>query len=271
MSAPLTTKPGTAGPLATTGTPTTTAGSAHPSGETPGSLTRPNRAKTTILALSNLEDALGGRPAVADLVAGTDSDRFDTFRQLLADPRRATDSLADLCADAGLAPISLLTLLRYQTTARSLMDAQARIGLRLGGVVDKVLDAAEGAPRPCGCTLGGTQPALGTCEKCQGTGLVADKPSLAHQRMVLEAAEVLKRPGPMVQVNQGVQVNGGGATATNFFDKMVKGLSAVTRSALAAPAAAAAAPAAPRSDDRGPDPVDAVLVETPASDIPDLV
>lgn len=205
---------------------------------------------------------MGGRAAIADLVIGQDDDKIQLLVQLLSDPRRSTDTLADLCADAGLAPITLLNLLRDQTTARSLIDAQARIATRLSTVVDKVLDAAEGLPRCCPCTLGGTQAAKPDCPTCTGTGRVADKPSLAHQRMILEAAEVLKRPGPMVQVNQGVQVTGGAATATNFFDKMVKGLSVVTRSALAAPVPTPAL---------RPDPIDGVLVETPATDIPDLV
>jgi hypothetical protein len=159
---------------------------------------------------------------VQDLVHLQEDGAGATLLRLMVDPRRQNDSLLTLCADANIAPVTLLSLLKDASFARAMIQTRLKVAERLPTVLDRVADAAEGQLVACGCTLGGTVAALETCVKCRGNGKVWERPSLPHQRMMMEVAQLVQAPGATnvnVQTQVGVQLG----SSKNFFDQVVKG------------------------------------------------
>ncbi len=191
--------------------------------------------KAALEALDHVEAAYGGRQELAGQLAEQTDAKAQQLVKLLADPKRSSDSLLALCLDAGLAPSTLLSLLRDSAFVRAVATAQIKLATRLPAVVDRVADSAEGHFAPCPCTNGGSRPAQPACKTCNGSGHQWTKPSLAHQTLLLEATELLKRGGPTVQVQQNVGIKTGtgesidGASGRSYFDQMVKGLAVATR------------------------------------------
>lgn len=220
-------------------------------------LSRPTRSKAALEALAQVEESLGGRDEVLAQLTLVDDPAANRLVELMTDPKRAGSTLIALAADAGIAPSSVLSLLRDASFTKALATAQLRMGHRLSNVVDRVLDAAEGSVAKCTCTIGGTEDPLPTCPKCRGTGNEYRRPSLEHQRMIFEATEVLKKSGPMVQVNQGMVANSGNQAgqSVDFFDTVIKGLAQVSKT-VAPPRLTARAERLPPTD-----PIEGTLVE----------
>lgn len=174
-------------------------------------------------ALAEFEVAAGGRDDLREVVAlAPKSSTQAKILALLADPQRQTDSLATICADAGVHANEMLTLFREGSFARAYAKSHQILAERLPGVVEEVADQAVPQIIPCKCRLtagGFTAPADAACSRCKGTGVVHRKSSIQHQQLLLEAAELLKKgTGVNVQVQQNVGV----IASEGFFEKLVK-------------------------------------------------
>ena len=209
---------------------TTTALSPTPPTETASPASkRPNAGQSlrkkgkTWVALAEFEEAVGGRERLAETIAlapGTARQR--KILALLADPARACDSLARICADASVLANEVLLLFREGNFARAYAQAHQVIADRLPAVVEDVAEKAEDQVVPCTCRLtaeGFTGEVDPKCTICAGKGVRFQKSSLQHQQLLLEAADMLKRgTGVNVQVQQnvGVAVDGG------FFERLIR-------------------------------------------------
>ena len=180
------------------------------------------RGHTARTATSELEEAVGGRVNLLDILSNTARDtKQDILMRLLSDPARSKDSLVTLCASAGVSNTEVLSLFREAAVARSFTKAQVTLSERLDAVVADVADKAQNHTEPCGCLQ--VQPA-GTvadpgCPNCSGTGLRHFRGSFDHAQLVFRAAGMTKEGGGVkVNVNQQVGVALGGG----FLDKFVK-------------------------------------------------
>ena len=186
-------------------------------------LSRPTRLRGALSSLERLEEGFGGRSGVIDLLSGLDtlSDDQKTFLRLLTDPSRASDSLVALCADVPIAPSTLIKWLRDAGFSHAVATAQLSIAQHLPDVVESVAHRAIDSHRLCVCTNGGLEPPAVECPKCRGKGEVFVLGSLEHQRMLLEASQLLAKGGVNVNVTQQNQT----IVSTGVFDKFVKGAS----------------------------------------------
>lgn len=174
-------------------------------------------------SLTAFEEGLGGRAAIVDALQAAKLDwRQENLLRLLLDPLRARDSLAKICADAGVRGTELIDFFRESTFRAALAEAQTRLMER---VPDIVVDATEKAidhNEDCSCTFsrdGQRIDPLPECPFCSGRGFKRVRSSFDHQQMLLEAATLLKRGGG-VSVN--VQQNQAVSLGSAFFDKFVK-------------------------------------------------
>lgn len=170
--------------------------------------------------LATLEDAYGGRPALADQLSTLTDPRAIKVAHLLADPKWSGQSLSDLCKACDVAPSSMLMLLRDGALARAVASAHLQFQRRLPEVVDSVSHAAIGGLSVCKCTVGGQVGAQPDCPQCRGTGHAYTAPSLPHQELVLDVLGVTPKAGPSVSVTTNVQAN---VAVGNIFDAFVKG------------------------------------------------
>lgn len=208
-------------------TPTTTS-STPP---TPRALSpRPNRGVSlrrkgaAWQALKTFEDAAGGRDSLAEILAAAPLDQKQkNLLAMMLDPVRAGDSLADLLADAGVAPNEVISLFRDAAMTSALTAGTLQLTRHMPKVLDSVAVAASDRREPCDCTLTEDEevfaPPNPDCPKCSGRGFLAKKGRFEQQQLFMEALNFLKRGGGVaVQVNTQTNVGFSGG----FFDKFVK-------------------------------------------------
>jgi hypothetical protein len=186
-------------------------------------LSRRTRRGAAVALLDSLEDAYQGRDGMIHALSATSDPRAARLASLLSDPQWRGKSLATACADADIAPGTVLMLLRDGAISHAVADAHLRLQARLPAVVDQIADAAEGGLVTCPCTIGGQKDALPDCPRCRGTGQTVSAPSLPHQELVLQTLGLVGgKGGGAVNVNvqqQQTVVAGGGS---GIFDAFVK-------------------------------------------------
>jgi hypothetical protein len=160
---------------------------------------------------------VGGRERLVDVLALAKLDgKQELLLRLLTDPARRADSLAHLCADAGVKANELLAIFREAAFAKAFTLAQHTLAERLPAVVEDVADKATNHTEPCHCVVINGVPDK-KCPGCNGSGKRFFRSSVEHQELLLEAAGLLKKGGG---VNVAVQTVVG--DTKGFFDGFVR-------------------------------------------------
>jgi hypothetical protein len=171
-------------------------------------------------ALSNFEDAIGGRTALIEAIEMAPLDpRQQNFLRVLADPMRGGDSLSRIAHDAGVTPGAVIEMFRNSSFARAHAVAVGIMARDLPAIVQDVNDKA--VDRTVTCPECENDTALvADCTRCKGKGMVFKVADFERQKLAYESAGLLKKGGGgvNVQVNQGVAVGVPG----QMFSKFVK-------------------------------------------------
>lgn len=163
-----------------------------------------------IEALRHLEDSVGGRDGLIDtLVLAKLDDRQQHFLRMLADPARATDSLATLCRDAALKPNDLIEMYRSASFAKANALAIGRAATAIPAIVDDLADKSVDRVvmcRACRGTL--VDSAGGRCPACAGKGTMVLDSDLARQHTLLDMLGLgRKAAGGATIINTNAQIN----------------------------------------------------------------
>lgn len=171
-------------------------------------------------AVKQLEEAIGGRQALADtlIAAPPDEDGYDVLLGLIADPRNDHKSLATLLNEGGFTAGDLLKLYRSAVVAKAQVLAIHEVATELPSVTRDVMRRSQNHYKLCSsCASTGQvwEPILDAkgkptgdrqkvvCGLCEGSGQVLAEASLDHQKMALDMAGMLQKSGPstLVQVD----------------------------------------------------------------------
>lgn len=182
-------------------------------------------------SLAAFEEACGGRAALAETLAFAKQPnaRQETFIALLGDADRAGDSLAALCAQAGITGADVLMLLHGASHMQAFVRAQQEYHRALPAVAEDIARKATDHLARCACTFDPEQDFNGKghpeCKLCRGRGLFFKAADLDAAKLVLEGAGMLKG-APSVVVNTTVE-NKTLVAGDNLFDRFVKATDAV--------------------------------------------
>lgn len=177
---------------------------------------------TVIEELQTLEQDLGGRQAlVGMLVLAPLTPDLRYVLGMLGDPQHAKQSLAQICAIGNILPGDLLQHLVSATQLKGKVRAAQVIAQGIAAVTQDVMrrgapyeDTCNGACRGTGTvtpepTVAEPNPQPAPCETCLGTGKLTYQPSIEHQRLAIDIAQLLPKNGGVQIYNQQNNLNPG--------------------------------------------------------------
>lgn len=177
-------------------------------------------------AFSTMEAELGGRPALAAILAGADLNNDEArVAGLLADPLNDNVSLAKVCLGAGLSMNRLLSLFQAAALAKGRTKAVQRIAEKLPDVAAGVMEDAIGGEKVCtNCNGFQFLPkptdkdplATEKCATCLGKGTVLYQPDHHIREIALKIGGLLDKGGGNKVVIAQQFGPAGGAGATSF-------------------------------------------------------
>lgn len=188
-------------------------------GAPPTSLS-PREADAHDRALDVIVSTLGGRQRLTDTLAiAADAPEVEPLLTLLLDPRFESWSLRTLCHRANLTVVDLFSAYKRAMVVKAQLLATEIIANKLLPVVEDVMRRAAPYEVPCShCASTGrwtdpeaTVPADVCCPQCAGHGKVLQLPDLDRQKLALDLAQLVQKPGGL-QIQQNVQVAGNGAS-----------------------------------------------------------
>lgn len=208
-----------------------------------------------------METELGGRPALAAILAGADLNADEAaVAGLLADPQNDGVSLAKVCLGAGLSMNRLLNLFQAAALAKGRTKAVQRIAEKLPDVAAGVMEDAIAGDKPCQRCKGfcflpkpTTEDPAATeeCPECRGKGTIFYQPDHHIREIALRIGGLLEKGGNKVLIAQQFGTSGGASTEN--FDRL---MSAMDGALYGEGRARARSQAAPPTD-----PVDGEVVE----------
>lgn len=174
--------------------------------------------------LQSMEQDLGGRgELVGMLTLAPLTPDLEYILGLLGDPAHNRESLADICAAAGILPGDLLKHLQQAALLRGKVLAAQAVGNGIAAVVKDVMRKAAPYEDACSTCMGVGQvtpeptnttpnPSPETCETCRGTGRLMYQPKLEHQQMAIDMAQLIPKSGGIniANINQPGGPGGGG-------------------------------------------------------------
>lgn len=192
---------------------------------------RPALSVEALAELNQLEELLGGRQAIiAALVTAPQSEALTWMVGLLADPARADQSLALICAEARILPTDLLEALILGKRARAKVYATHLATTNAGRIVnDIVVKAAPHEDRCYACKGTGKLPGIPTpedkdpaapvCDTCNGVGRLHYPAEEDARKLALDLAGLLSKAGggvaiSITQQQKTLNLVGGGGGAT---------------------------------------------------------
>jgi hypothetical protein len=177
--------------------------------------------------LATLEADLGGRQSlVGMLVLAPLTPDLRYVLGMLGDPQHARHSLAQICAIGNILPGDLLQHLTSAAQLKGKVKAAQIIAARIGAVTDDVMRKSAPYEAPCngGCRGTGSitpeptkdqpNPQPGPCETCLGTGVLVYQPTLDHQKLAIEMAQLLPKGGNIQILNQQNNLNPQGGSGS---------------------------------------------------------
>lgn len=165
---------------------------------------------------------LGGRSALAELLAFSDDPRVeDALSYLAEDPGKRPESMSlrEICHRADLTVADLFRAFLDATMLRAKIRAAPIIADRLAATTTELMDGSVTRTNTCRRCHGTTtitirprptkatpvpQPELIPCDRCDGVGTISIEPDLERQKVALMLGGLLKQPGG---AQQNVQVN----------------------------------------------------------------
>lgn len=191
-------------------------------------------------AMRSFEQAVGGRKravevlALAELDPKVDPETVEYVTGLIADPRNADKSLAQIAKEGGIDFLDLLRIYRNAMVSRAHLFALEQISQQIPAVVADVMRKAVPYTDVCSDCLGAAtvtanptkaepNPTPQPCETCRGTGELLYPPSLEVQKLALQLGGLLKSGGlTIVQTQQNalIQANGAGGGPGDLFLKV---------------------------------------------------
>lgn len=187
-------------------------------------------------AFAALELELGGRPALASILAGADLNQDEAkIAGLLADPQNDSVSLAKVCIGAGLSMTRLMKLFQAAALAKGQTKAIVRIAAKLPDVAAGVMEDAIGGEKTCQTCNGfcsvpkptkDDPAAVEECRECRGKGTVYHQPDADTREMALRIGGLLDKGGSGAKILIANQNNGsgGGVADTASFDKLMSAI-----------------------------------------------
>ena len=176
--------------------------------------------KISSRVLDGVEDRLGGRQNLIDNLSLCSLDkRGEHLVRLLSDPSRSHEGLSIIARDAGMSASSIMDLLKQASSIKnntlSMLEVSEALPAVMQDLASKSIDAKVQCPECMGDKLINGTP----CIRCNGRGEVFRASDLDRQKVVLEAAGILKKgTGTAIQVNQ---INNS-MSPSNFFSKYVR-------------------------------------------------
>lgn len=183
-------------------------------------------------AFAVLERELGGRAALAAILAGADLNQDEArIAGLLADPSNDGVSLAKVCVGAGLSMTRLMKLFQAAALAKGQTKAIVRIAAQLPDVAAGVMEDAIGGDKTCRACNGfqfvpkptkEDPDATAECGECRGKGTIYHQPDADTREMALRIGGLLEKGGgaKILIANQN-NGGGGGVADTASFDKLM--------------------------------------------------
>lgn len=192
--------------------------------------------------LQAMEKDLGGRAElVGMLTMARLTPDLEYVLGVLGDPAHARESLAEICAAAGILPGDLLSHLQAAALLRGKVLAAQAVGNGIAAVVKDVMKKAAPYEDACNACMGlGTitpeptnttpNPAPETCEICRGTGRLMYQPKLEHQQLAIDMAQIIPKSGGIQIANiNGPAAGPGGGGGFGGGGSISGALTAITR------------------------------------------
>lgn len=184
-------------------------------------------------AFAALELELGGRPALAAILAGADLNHDEAkVAGLLADPANDKVSLAKVCVGANLSMTRLMKLFQAAALAKGQTKAIVRIAAQLPDVAAGVMEDAIGGDKTCRVCNGfqfvpkptkDDPDATAECGECRGKGTIYHQPDADIREIALRIGGLLDKGGSGAKILIANQNNGGGGGVADSasFDKLM--------------------------------------------------
>jgi len=179
-------------------------------------------------AVASFVDALGGRERFTTILStGSDDPDVEVVLNYLLDPKFADFSLVKICALARLSVADLFKAFAKATELRNRVQAASQIDSELPKIVADLLRRAQPHEEECSSCLGQkTVPAAKAgqpdvpCLTCRGRGTLKVTPSLDHQKLVLELADLLKKGGGISVQQNNIAASVGGRPTAGLLERM---------------------------------------------------
>lgn len=180
---------------------------------------------TVVEELQALEQDLGGRQQlVGMLVLAPLTPDLRYVLGMLGDPLHRAKSLAQICAIGNILPGDLLQHLSSAAQLRGKVRAAQTIAQGIAAVTADVMKKAAPYEATCNGACRGTgsvvpeptvaqpNPTPAPCETCLGTGKLTYQPTIEHQKLAIEIAQLLPKNGGVQIFNQQNNLNPAGAS-----------------------------------------------------------
>lgn len=191
----------------------------HPGNGNAGSIESISKSPKNRKRLDTFEQAVGGREALVEtLEFATLTDKESHLLNLLQDPGRQNDSLAIILKHSGIPTSHFMDLYKSASMIAANSVIMSRLAESTPSIVDDMVDKSIDAKVECPKCFNDEFKRI-DCDMCFGKGKVFRGSDLDRQKLLLEAAGIVKKGGGVnVQVNQ--QVNN--LNPGNFFSKFVR-------------------------------------------------
>jgi hypothetical protein len=164
--------------------------------------------------LNKMEQALGGRGTLLDVLSRSKNGTMSTFATLLMDPDNARLPLAEMCITAGVTSGDILRAYQEGVLLYAQTLSKREVAEHLPAVTKDVMERAH--PQDIACprceglstilpkrTKRHPNPSPIVCPGCHGTGMSRSEPDVDRQKLALDLGEMLPK-GSGVTVGVGV-------------------------------------------------------------------
>lgn len=177
---------------------------------------------TVVTELATLERQMGGRSELVGMLALaplTPDLRY--VLGLLGDPKNQGMTLAEICALGHILPGDLLQHLASAALLKGKVLASQQIGRGIAAVAEDVMRRAAPYEDACSACRGvGTivpepdkdhpNPGPEQCETCLGTGRLTYRPTIEHQKLAIDMAQLLPKAAGIQIAQINAPAAGGG-------------------------------------------------------------
>lgn len=185
--------------------------------------------------LSDMEEELGGRATLLDILSRSSDGTMSAFATLMMDPANRNLPLGEMCATAGVTTGQILRAYQDGVMLYAQTLSKKSVAEHLPAVTKDVMIRATPQEGTCeACDGNGTlvpprtrknpNPQPEQCKRCKGTGVALILPDLERQKVALDLGDMLpKKAG--INVGVGITNNVSQSNGRGHLEKLQQAVS----------------------------------------------